>query len=80
MSLSFPPSTKIFLSLALCDMRKDFDGLAAQLYRSASKPEPRPFRPQVIGTKQLSQIDWGSARRRSRPPLPLLTPLLSILA
>ena len=26
---------------------------------SASKAGPRPFRPQVIGTKQLSQIDWG---------------------
>jgi len=30
-SLSFPPSTKIFLSLAPCDMRKGFDGLAAQV-------------------------------------------------
>ena len=46
---------------------------------SASKVGPRPLLPQVIGTKQLSQIDWGSARRRFRPPLPLLTRLLSIL-
>ena len=46
----------------------------------ASKAGPRPFLPQVIGTKQLSQIDWGSVRRRFRPPLPLLTRLLSILA
>jgi len=26
---------------------------------SASKAGPRPFRPQVIGTKRLSQIGWG---------------------
>ena len=31
MSLAFPPSTKIYLSLAPCDMRKGFDGLAAQV-------------------------------------------------
>ncbi len=30
MSLAFPPSTKIYLSLAPCDMRKGFDGLSAQ--------------------------------------------------
>ena len=28
MSLTLPPSTKIYLSLAPCDMRKGFDGLA----------------------------------------------------
>ena len=26
---------------------------------SASKAGPRPFRPQVVGTKRLSQIGWG---------------------
>lgn len=31
MSLSLPPSTKIYLALAPCDMRKGFDGLAAQV-------------------------------------------------
>lgn len=31
MSLAFPPSTKIYLSLAPCDMRKGFDGLSAQV-------------------------------------------------
>ena len=31
MSLTFPPSTKIYLSLAPCDMRKGFDGLSAQV-------------------------------------------------
>jgi len=31
LSLAFPPSTKIYLSLAPCDMRKGFDGLAAQV-------------------------------------------------
>lgn len=31
MSLAFPPSTKIYLSLAPCDMRKGFDGLSAQI-------------------------------------------------
>jgi transposase len=30
-SLSLPPSAKIYLSLAPCDMRKGFDGLAAQV-------------------------------------------------
>ena len=30
MSLALPPSSKIYLSLAPCDMRKGFDGLAAQ--------------------------------------------------
>jgi len=30
-SLVLPPSTKIYLSLAPCDMRKGFDGLAAQI-------------------------------------------------
>jgi transposase len=29
--LAFPPSTKIYLSLAPCDMRKGFDGLSAQV-------------------------------------------------
>ena len=31
MSLALPPSTKIDLSLAPCDMRKGFDGLSAQV-------------------------------------------------
>ena len=31
MSLALPSSTKIYLSLAPCDMRKGFDGLAAQV-------------------------------------------------
>ena len=31
MSLALPPSAKIYLSLAPCDMRKGFDGLAAQV-------------------------------------------------
>ena len=31
MSLTFPPSTKIYLSLAPCNMRKGFDGLSAQV-------------------------------------------------
>ena len=31
MSLAFRPSTKIYLSLAPCDMRKGFDGLSAQV-------------------------------------------------
>lgn len=31
MSLTFPPSTKIYLSLGPCDMRKGFDGLSAQV-------------------------------------------------
>lgn len=31
MSLSLSPSAKIYLSLAPCDMRKGFDGLAAQV-------------------------------------------------
>ena len=31
MSLTLPPSAKIYLSLAPCDMRKGFDGLAAQV-------------------------------------------------
>ena len=31
MSLAFPPSTKIYLSLAPCDKRKGFDGLSAQV-------------------------------------------------
>lgn len=31
MSLALPPSTKIYLSLAPCDMRKGFDGLSAQV-------------------------------------------------
>lgn len=31
MSLALLPSTKIYLSLAPCDMRKGFDGLAAQV-------------------------------------------------
>ena len=31
MSLAFPPSTKIYLSLAPCDMRKGFDGLSGQV-------------------------------------------------
>jgi transposase len=30
-SLALPPSAKIYLSLAPCDMRKGFDGLAAQV-------------------------------------------------
>ena len=36
---------------------------------SASKEGPRPFLPQVIGTKPLSQIDWGSR------PTPISTTL-----
>lgn len=31
MSLTLPPSAKIYVSLALCDMRRGFDGLAAQV-------------------------------------------------
>ena len=31
MSLTLPPSSKIYLSLAPCDMRKGFDGLSAQV-------------------------------------------------
>lgn len=31
MSLTLPPSAKIYLSLAPCDMRRGFDGLAAQV-------------------------------------------------
>ena len=31
MSLALPPSTKIYLSLPPCDMRKGFDGLSAQV-------------------------------------------------
>src|SRR5690606_31318351 len=31
LSLAFPPSTKIYLSLSPCDMRKGFDGLSAQV-------------------------------------------------
>jgi len=31
LSLALPPSAKIYLSLAPCDMRKGFDGLAAQV-------------------------------------------------
>jgi len=31
LSLTLPPSTKIYLSLAPCDMRKGFDGLSAQV-------------------------------------------------
>jgi transposase len=31
LSLSLPPSAKIYLSLAPCDMRKGFDGLSAQV-------------------------------------------------
>ena len=31
MSLAFPPSTKIYLSLVPCDIRKGFDGLSAQV-------------------------------------------------
>lgn len=31
MSLTLPPSAKIYLSLSPCDMRKGFDGLAAQV-------------------------------------------------
>ena len=31
MSLALPPSAKIYLALAPCDMRKGFDGLAAQV-------------------------------------------------
>lgn len=31
MSLTLPPSTKIYLSLAPCDMRKGFDGLSAEV-------------------------------------------------
>ncbi len=31
MSLTLPPSAKIYLSLEPCDMRRGFDGLAAQV-------------------------------------------------
>jgi transposase len=31
LSLTLPPSTRIYLSLAPCDMRKGFDGLSAQV-------------------------------------------------
>jgi transposase len=31
LSLTLPPSAKIYLSLGPCDMRKGFDGLAAQV-------------------------------------------------
>ncbi len=31
MSLTLPPSAKIYLSLTPCDMRRGFDGLAAQV-------------------------------------------------
>src|SRR3546814_19716782 len=31
LSLTLPPSAKIYLSLAPCDMRKGFDGLSAQV-------------------------------------------------
>ena len=35
----------------------------------ASKAGPRPFLPQVTGTKPLSEIDWGSR------PTPISTTL-----
>ena len=35
--------------------RREYGGLKRG---SASNAGPRPFLPQVIGTKQLSQIDW----------------------
>ena len=43
MSLTLPPSAKIYLSLAPCDMRKGFDGLSAQV-RNILQLDPFLFR------------------------------------
>jgi len=47
------PAHKDLDKIAVFGSKLNLDGCG-----SASKAGPRPFLPQVIGTKQLSQIDW----------------------
>ena len=40
-------------------VKAEASGRHCQTCGPASKARPGPFRPQVIGVQQLSQIDWG---------------------